>query len=274
MATKKAAAPAKKVTVKAKPAEVISKDFLTLQTKLRDSIMNLSAEFLDKYREIEDLDLAIQDKKSILGELGEAESISEALKDLQEKYKDAEHEHKRSLAILKTEFDDNAKALQRELLEQEEEALNQRKREERSRLLKYEDEDRQEALKREEQQRVLAQQASELAKKEEELGDFDAAVERKSRAIIAQVKQNADFETHKLKTEYEARLQIMQAEVLSLKNQNSELLQRLERAEDAANRASDRAQAIAVASLDKESGKAALDELRGVAHRQAESGKR
>ena len=268
----------KKTTKKAditptKSVEEVSKSILDIQQRSREALITIDSAFASKIQEYNDLTSAINAKKEELAELGEKELVEISLKELQEKFADAKHEHARSINRLKIELADERAALQKSIEEDKAKYSAEMEDEDRQRKISLEDENRKRQLAYEEIQKDYAEREAIIEKKEAELGSFDDRLKKATQDEIRSVIAEHHFKEHKMNTEFKSEIKILQSQVEQLEKEKSELYHRLHAAEDAVKASAEKAQAIALTSLNTEAGKEALKELRTVAHRQAESRK-
>lgn len=276
MATKKTA-PKKEVKVEeiaAKTIDDISADIITSQNKTRAAFSAVGEALILKKEELNDIIQAIDIKKDELKDLGEKEKLSLGLQQLTEEFEDKVHEHKRAIKQINTEYEDKLSDLERTY---QENVLKEKYRledEARTRQLALEEEDRNRKLIFSEKEMEIKAKEKELTEWESELGSFEDRVKEEVDSQIKSAQIKTNFEIQSIKSKNEADVKILVAEAQRFREANAELSQRLIAAEKQAEAAANRANAIAISSLDAESGKKALDELRTISHKQAESGKR
>lgn len=271
MASKKV----KKVeAIASKSVDDIAKELAQIQQKSRETLSQIDAAFVEKQQELIDTMDAIKDKKAELEELHGKEKIAQEIERLEEELHDARHDHERALARMRVEFDD-AKIEQDRAFKMAQVAEKQRIADEaRARKLAHEDEDRTRQLSFEEVERRHAQREAELNAQAEELGSFEERLNKEVGKAKGMAERAADQRIKQIEVEHKAVTDILEAKIQSQVQEIEGLKIRLETAETTAKLAQDRASAIATASLDKEAGKAALEQVSGLAKEMAMSGKR
>jgi hypothetical protein len=274
--------PTKKTTKKelkieeiaAKTIDEISADLVSTQNKSRTAFNTVGDALITKKSELEDLIQAIELKQAELKELGEKEKLALSIQELREQFEDRKHEFERNEKQLKMDYEDKQESLERAY---QANVLQEKRRiedEERSRSITLEDEDRIRERTLLDREAELVARENELEKKALELGSFENRVEEEVERKVQAAKVKMNFESQSLKTKYDAEIQIQKSQIAQLEALNADLTNKLGRAEDQAQAAADRANAIAIASLDAESGKKALEKVESIAQKQAESGKR
>lgn len=257
-----------------KSIEDISGDLINLQNTIRAMITQLGDAMVAKREELEAICQAIEDKKAELAEIAEQEKLTLSIQELDIELEDKKREHKRALTVLKQEFADAKNDLMREkqaLSEAESQRLEDEARE---RRINLEDEDRAREIAKQEVERELTRRVAECERREQELGTFDervkAEVEKQTKAMEASI----GFKDRANEAKHGAELTVLRSEVDRLKKDNMLLETRLQRAEEAAQEAANRANQLALATVEAESNKRALDEVKALASEQAKGNKR
>jgi hypothetical protein len=257
--------------VASKSIDDISKDLLNLQNNARLALAQIDGAFVAKQTELVEVLEAIKEAKAELEEVHGKATLAAEIRDLEDTLEDAKRDHGRGLAQLKVEHEDAVAAQAREFRIAKVDEARRVQDEERARRLAREDEDRKHAQQVSATEAALAEQVKDLAKQREELGSFDDRVKAQVAKVSNSIKRELEFKAKTAETENGAVVSILEAKVKQFSDENEALKNRLTQADAEAQKAAERTNAIAIASLDKESGKAALDELRAVSHKQAEA---
>lgn len=260
--------------VAARGLDQVTTELGALQSTVRAALSEVAEALMLKKQELEAIGMAIEDKRSELDEWLGKEKAGLSLKELREEAEDARHAHERDLALMEGQMKMRREALEQELEQRSRERREQWGQESRERQIALEDEDI-------ERRRAFAQTEAELAVVRGQLEQEKGELEQQKKAAAAEVEKRVAIRSRELDLERKAAMAEMNAKIAMQAQRNDdlqqtiiELRQQLDRAQERARLAEDRAQAVAVASLDAESGKKALDELRTISHKQAESGKR
>lgn len=254
-----------------KTLDQISAEIITLQNSTRATIAQLGDALVAKKEELNGLDEAIKGKKDELAELHDKEKLLVELEALREQFQDAQHEHDRSLKALEIHHTDKMAELQRAHAAADAARIQKIQDEDRAKKIAQEDENRLRALQFEQQQKSLAEQKAILDRQAAEQGSFEDRVKTDVAGQVGAIKRDFDSKVRILESEKGAEIKILTAEVERLKKDCVSLATQLTIAQDAAQKAADRANAIAVASLDKDAGKQALEKLETIATEQAKS---
>lgn len=260
--------------VAAKSVNDMSKGISELGQKAREALSSLEGAFFEKSQELEGVMEAIQAKQEELEELHGKEKVLQDIDTLKEELEDKQNENERSMKRLSQSMEDKQLELVRKHRMIDTEFKQKMEDEVRARRIAREDEDRAREIDFQKRTSELDDQAKLLAAKEVELGSFDEAVKKKSDKAIAAASREMKFKEEKREAEHKAVQDIMEAKIQTLTQENIQLKERIDTLEDETKTAQDRAQAIAVASLDKEAGKAALEHVQGLASKMAESPRR
>ena len=273
----KKAAPKKEIKIEevaAKTVDDITADLVKTQNQLRGALTSVGDALIAKREQLSDMVQAIEIKQDELNELIEKEKVILALQELKEELEDAKHEHERKVSQLEVLYEDKSSELLRNFQRAEKEAKQQEEDAARERRIALEDEDLRRQRQQEEIEFTLTEKGAELDKRATELGDFEKRVEQELDRRIRGEKVRMSFESQALKKETEAAIKILEAQVEQLKEQNSDLGLRLVRAEGDAKSAAERANEVVIQSLEAGAGTKALEEVRAIAQRQAESGRK
>lgn len=271
-ATKKAQATLESVAEKS--VNDILSDLGDLQAATRTSLSALADAMIEKKEEMIALNRSIQEKQEELNELLGKESAALELTQLEEDLEDKKRQNKRFEVILKQEQDDKKADFLRELNQQQDKY--QREIDDKGRALeekfKTEELEKNRSYKlRElelEDQEIKASKLVHQA--EEQFKNFDKKVEQKVQAI----KRELEFKTQTERTKNEADVKILTSRITDLERETTMLRKQLADSEAKVVIAQERSNAIAIASLEKESSKEALDKIEKIAQKQAESTKR
>lgn len=267
----------KKVNVEAvaaKSIDTLNSELVTLQTMSREALSNMSEAFIQKREELDDVTEVIKEKKSELEELFGKERVLQETDELEEQYQDAKHVNERKTRLLEISHEDRLADLQRTHKDIERQEKQRLQDERRSRAIALEDEERQRQLAFADRESELQSRADEIAKQESDLGSFEDRVKGDVAKQVNAIKRELEFKSKTQEAENKAVVDILEAKVIQLESDKAELAQRLEKAERSAAAAVDKANAIAIATVDAESGKQALTELRTIAQQQAQSGRK
>ena len=254
------------------------------QVKVREGLNNIGAAMLDKAEELQDLKNEIEDAEAQLAELNEAGEIYTEMSELKIKLEDAKLASKRSIELLKQDYADAKQKLDREkAMEAEKEAREKAEFERaakieledatRARKLAQEDVDRQRDLQWQSRKGELDALQAGLQRQAEEMASFEDRVAVEVGEAKSKMAQSHSFEVRQIKSDADHKVMVLSADNTRLADVISDLQNRLDRAEKESRDANDKANALALATVDAESGKKALDELRTVAHKQADGKK-
>lgn len=255
--------------VASKSVEVMSKEILDLQQRTREALSTIDGAFVEKQDELRNLLEVIQEKRDELQTLFGQEQILKTMQQLQEDLEDRRHSNDRMIGKMAQDFED---ARAEQVRQQKMAGLAYQQKmadEERTRKIKQEDEDRARNLAYQEQVDFLNRMKADLEAKDAELGNFDDAVKAKVEKQVGAIKREMKFEAEKKAAEDRAVQEILEAKVKALVEENTNLKAQLATAQAAAEAAAAKAHAIAVAAMDKDAGKQALEEVRSMAHQMA-----
>ena len=274
MATKKKVAKAESIDdVVSKGYDGVNKDLADLQTGVRVFLTNIGEALSEKLTELEGLSEAVKGKQDELTRLYGAERALQELEGLREALADAKRQHQRELKALEEGMHDREAEIERELNKRTLSDQIAREDAARARRIAWEDEDRTRELAFAQRNREQDDREQRLEEREKNLLTFDARIKDEVEKRVGGIKQGMEFKHAGAISNLQAEQKILEARNDYLENEKEVLLRRLEKLEQSLTGAQARMSAIATSALDKESGKAALDELRQVAHKQAESKK-
>lgn len=274
MPTKKA--PKKPATIEdlaAKSIADLSVDLVNTQNATREALTKVGEALIMKKEELDDILATIEMKGQELSDLVKVEDVADSLRALKEELDDAKREHTRALAQLQVEYADRKEAIERDMARESRKHEDQLDDEARKRRIRIEDEDRQRQIEFEATQKELRALDAEVGQKLQDATSFEDKVKAEVNKQVAAIKRELEFKAATERAQKDADIKILAAEVDSLQRDAQGLEARLAAAEKRAEEAQARAAAIATSALDKDAGSQALDELRQVAHKQAESKK-
>lgn len=273
----KRAAPKKEIKIEevaAKTVDDITADLVKTQNQMRGALTTVGDALIAKRDQLSDVVQAITIKQEELNELADKEKVIKALQELKEELEDEKREHERQVHQLEVLYEDKKADLERGYQAAVRAQKQKAEDEERQRRIELEDEDRARQLQVQEIEAALGERKGQLDKREEELGDFQTRVDQEVSRKVKGEQVRMSFETQSLRKETEASIKILEAQVAQLREQNEDLAGRLIRAEEDAKSAAQRANEVVMSSLEAGAGTKALEEVRAIAQRQAESGKR
>jgi hypothetical protein len=293
MATKKPVA--KKIVraprTKLTPEQALEKSVNTILTsaagtkgKIIEGVDSVTGLLLEKQSELgelinliadkkEELDTLVADKTLELEELAEKEEILKDLADLEIELEEKQAAQKRALDALRIVKEDELIALKRQhqlAAQAEKERLADAQR---ALRIALEDEARGKDLAFKVREEAIAEQEVEIASMKEEIAGLEGKVKAQVGKETGIIKAQMESDKKLALVQKEAEITILNGKVGQQIEEITSLKQRLAASERAAEESARRLAAIATSALDKESGAAALKELRDVAHKQAEGKK-
>lgn len=257
----------------AKSHDGINKDLAQLQTGIRAHLGDIGEALSSKLSELEGLQESVKSKQDELTELYGVEKALQNLDELKDDLEDSKREHERQLKVMLQQMSDKEADQNRQLKKMIEEDAAKREDEERARKIAREDEDRVRELAFEKRTREQDERERELARLSMELGSFEERLKTEVEKRAGSIKRELEFRHASTMSDLRAETKILTDRYQGAEADKSALTQRIASMEKALESAQAQLSAIATSALDKESGKAALDELRQVAHKQAESKK-
>lgn len=252
----------------------ISVEIANLQGIIRDSLSGIEMELIKKKEDLDNLETLTKEKGDELSELHGKEKILLSLQELSDQYQEEQRKINSSILELRNSYEDQKREFKHSMANEiaEKKALLLEEDRARKEMLEEENFNRQK-IQREEAYRLQTWE-DELKKVAEKLGVFEERVKAEVAKQVEAIKREFSHKERILTVESTAKIDIFQSRITQLTEENNKLTERLNNSEKQALAAIERANAVAIASVDAESGKKALDELRTVAHKQAESGKR
>lgn len=263
MATKKKKT--KTTTVKevltAQVSDVVA-SMVELENEHREAMGAIRQRLVEAVEDVQKLEALRAEKEEELKQIHGAEAKLDDMAALQRQYDELKADHDHKVAMLKRDFAES----QREL-EAKESA------QERARAWQLEDEERKREQMFAANESELVRRGAELDAREAELGSFDDRLKHEIEKRAEAMNRESKLAIKEAAAEHRAEKAAQEARMEALRSQVADLQKRLATAEDARNDAMARTAAIATSVLDKESGAQALNELRAVAHKQADAKK-
>lgn len=233
-----------------------------MQHDHREAFSQVQQDVVDLVEAIKQLNELKEAREAEIKQLHGAEKKLDDMAALEREYQEAVAQHKYELDQLKRQYGEEVERFNEET-----------ERKKRKRAWTFEDEDRTRSQALGEQEAALVQRAKELQAQAAEIGTFEERVARDVAKQTAAIKREYDFKAREAAATSEAEMRVRDGILSAKDDQIADLTKRLASAERARDEAQARAAAIATSALDKEAGAQALQELRQVAHKQAEGKK-
>lgn len=261
-------------TIAAKSTKEILSEIAGVQVTLRGSLSDIGEALIAKNTELSEIVNEIKEKQAVLRDLNEAEKALVSIDKLKEQTEDAKRKYKRDVEVLGLEYEDQQAEYARALKEAELWAKLELEDKKRAREQGLEDEDRKRGQEYADKTRELDLRQESLEEREEALGGIEEAIEEAVEEAKSKEAKSFGFKERAIKAEAETERRVLESQVVNLEEQVRKLEDALAESQRSEKLANDRAQAMAIAMADKESGKAALQKVEELAREAVKGNKK